>query len=318
MELGRINRARVESITPQGYYLELETGGSVLLPGNRKKFTLVEGEIIDVFVYTDSEDRPIATLDKPLAQVGEFAVLTVKEVNRVGAFLDWGLNKDLFLPFKQQLGELQKGDRCVVFVLEDEKSGRIIATEKIKSFIDPDTNDLHIGQRVELAAYEVTPDYVDCLVDYRYTGRIMVTPGMERIYIGDTMPGFIQRFTSDGKITLNLTPVGYKGMMKSESPNTIMQKLEEAGGFLPYGDHTDPETIRREFRSSKKRADSSPTATTPTRKQSVASLACPRRRSRRLSERSSVKKKLSSKKTESTQFKCAVKSAPFKAKNRVL
>ena len=252
MELGRINRARVESITPQGYYLELETGGSVLLPGNRNKFTLVEGEIIDVFVYTDSEDRPIATLDKPLAQVGEFAVLTVKEVNRVGAFLDWGLNKDLFLPFKQQLGELQKGDRCVVFVLEDEKSGRIIATEKIKSFIDPDTNDLHIGQRVELAAYEVTPDYVDCLVDYRYTGRIMVTPGMERIYIGDTMPGFIQRFTSDGKITLNLTPVGYKGMMKSESPNAILQKLEEAGGFLPYGDHTDPEPIRREFGMSKK------------------------------------------------------------------
>ena len=233
MELGRINRARVESITPQGYYLELETGGSVLLPGNRNKFTLVEGEIIDVFVYTDSEDRPIATLDKPLAQVGEFAVLTVKEVNRVGAFLDWGLN-------------------CVVFVLEDEKSGRIIATEKIKSFIDPDTNDLHIGQRVELAAYEVTPDYVDCLVDYRYTGRLMMTPGMERIYIGDTMPGFIQRFTSDGKITLNLTPIGYKGMMKSESPNAIMQKLEEAGGFLPYGDHTDPETIRREFGMSKK------------------------------------------------------------------
>ena len=95
MELGRINRARVESITPQGYYLELETGGSVLLPGNRNKFTLVEGEIIDVFIYTDSEDRPIATLEKPLAQVGEFAVLTVKEVNRVGAFLDWGLNKDL-------------------------------------------------------------------------------------------------------------------------------------------------------------------------------------------------------------------------------
>ena len=166
--------------------------------------------------------------------------------------MDWGLNKDLFLPFKQQLGELQKGDRCVVFVLEDEKSGRIIATEKIKSFIDPDTNDLHIGQRVELAAYEVTPDYVDCLVDYRYTGRLMMRPGMERIYIGDTMPGFIQRFTSDGKITLNLTPIGYKGVMKSESPNAVMQKLEAAGGFLPYGDHTDPETIRREFGMSKK------------------------------------------------------------------
>ena len=252
MEIGRYNRARVESITPQGYYLELETGGMVLLPGNKNSFQLEEGEILDVFVYMDSEDRPIATLDKPYAQAGEFAVLTVKEVNRVGAFLDWGLNKDLFLPYKQQLGDLQRGDKCVVFILEDEKSGRLVATEKIKSFIDLDTSELHIGQRVQLAAYEVTQDYVDFLVDYRYTGRLMLSRGMQRIYIGDTMAGFIQRFTSDGKITLNLTPVGYKGLMNSESPDAIMQKLAEAGGFLPYGDHTDPDTIREVFGMSKK------------------------------------------------------------------
>ena len=102
MEIGKYNRARVESIMPQGYYLELETGGRVLLPGNREEFSLEEGEILDVFVYMDSEDRPIATLQKPYAQADEFAVLEVKDVNRVGAFLDWGLNKDLFLPYKQQ------------------------------------------------------------------------------------------------------------------------------------------------------------------------------------------------------------------------
>jgi predicted RNA-binding protein (virulence factor B family) len=252
MEIGKFNRARVESVTPQGYYLELETGGRVLLPGNKHQFELEEGEILDVFVYMDSEDRPIATLDKPYAQAGEFAVLTVKEVNRIGAFLDWGLNKDLFLPYKQQLGDLQRGDKCVVYILVDEKSGRLVATEKIKSFLDLDTSELHIGQRVQLAAYEVTQDYVDFLVDYRYTGRLMLTRGMQRIYIGDTMPGFIQRFTSDGKITLNLTPVGYKGLMKSDSPDAIMQKLAEAGGFLPYGDHTAPDTIREEFGMSKK------------------------------------------------------------------
>ena len=252
MEIGKFNRARVESVTPQGYYLELETGGRVLLPGNKHQFELEEGEILDVFVYMDSEDRPIATLDKPYAQAGEFAVLTVKEVNRIGAFLDWGLNKDLFLPYKQQLGDLQRGDKCVVYILVDEKSGRLVATEKIKSFLDLDTSELHIGQRVQLAAYEVTQDYVDFLVDYRYTGRLMLTRGMQRIYIGDTMPGFIQRFTSDGKITLNLTPVGYKGLMKSDSPDAIMQRLAEAGGFLPYGDHTAPDTIREEFGMSKK------------------------------------------------------------------
>lgn len=251
MEIGKYNHARVDAIMPQGYYLELETGGRVLLPGN-DSFELQEGEFLDVFVYMDSEDRPIATLNKPYVQAGEFAVLTVKEVNRVGAFLDWGLNKDLFLPYKQQLGDLQKGDKCVVYVLVDEKSGRLVATEKIKSFLDMDTSELHIGQRVQLAAYEVTPDYVDFLVDYRYTGRLMLTQGMERIYIGDTMPGFIQRFTSDGKITLNLTPIGYKGLMKSDSPSAIMRKLEEAGGSLPYGDHTDPDTIREVFGMSKK------------------------------------------------------------------
>jgi predicted RNA-binding protein (virulence factor B family) len=200
----------------------------------------------------DSEDRPIATLQKPYAQAGEFAVLEVKDVNRVGAFLDWGLNKDLFLPYKQQLGELQRGDRCVVYILLDDKSNRLVATEKIKSFIDTNTSELHVGERVELAAYEVTPDYVDFLVNYRYTGRLMVTPGTKRIYIGDTMPGYIQRFTSDGKITLNLSPVGYKGLMKSDSPNAVLRKLTEAGGFLPYGDHTDPETIQKEFGMSKK------------------------------------------------------------------
>ena len=252
MEIGNYNRARVESIMPQGYYLELETGGRVLLPGNREEFSLEEGEILDVFVYMDSEDRPIATLQKPYAQAGEFAVLEVKDVNRVGAFLDWGLNKDLFLPYKQQQGELQRGDRCVVYILLDDKSNRLVATEKIKSFIDTDTSELHVGEQVELAAYEVTPDYVDFLVNYRYTGRLMVTPGTKRIYIGDTMPGYIQRFTSDGKITLNLSPVGYKGLMKSDSPNAVLRKLSEAGGFLPYGDHTDPETIQKEFGMSKK------------------------------------------------------------------
>ena len=252
MELGKYNRARVEEIMPQGYYLELETGGRVLLPGKREEFSLEEGEVLDVFVYMDSEDRPIATLDKPYATVGEFAVLEVKDVNRYGAFLDWGLNKDLFLPFKQQLGELRRGDRCVVYILEDDKSNRIVATEKIKSFLDTNTSELHLGQHVQLAAYEVTRDHIDFLVDYRYTGRLMVTPNTPRIYIGDTMPGYIQRFTEDGKITLNLTPVGYKGIMKSESPAAILKKLEEAGGFLPYGDHSDPEEIRREFNMSKK------------------------------------------------------------------
>lgn len=252
MELGKYNRARVECEMPQGYYLELETGGRVLLPGKNGEFSFNEGDVLDVFVYSDSEDRPIATLDKPYATVGEFAVLEVKDVNRFGAFLDWGLNKDLFLPFKQQLGAIERGDRCVVYILNDEKSNRLVATEKIKSFLDLDTSKLHVGQKVQLAAYEVTREHIDFLVDFRYTGRLIITQTTPRIYIGDTMSGYIQHFTEDGKITLNLTPVGYRGIMKSESPAEILKKLDEAGGFLPYGDKSSPADIQREFNMSKK------------------------------------------------------------------
>ena len=173
MELGKYNRARVEEIMPQGYYLELETGGRVLLPGKKEEFSLQEGEVLDVFVYMDSEDRPIATLDKPYATVGEFAVLEVKDVNRIGAFLDWGLNKDLFLPYKQQLGELRRGDRCVVYILEDDKSNRIVATEKIKSFLDLDTSELHLGQKVQLAA-----------------GAFVVEPAVQGNFLADVLAHF--------------------------------------------------------------------------------------------------------------------------------
>ena len=252
MELGQYNRARVEEIAPQGYYLELETGGRVLLPGNREKFQLEQGEILDVFVYADSEDRPIATLDKPYATVGEFAVLEVKEVNRFGAFLDWGLTKDLFLPFKQQLGELQRGDRCVVYILLDDKSNRIVATEKIRAFVDKNVRYLHVGQKVELVAQDITQEYIDCLVDYRYMGRLKKSPDVGEIYIADKFDGFIQNISEGGKIALSLTPVGYKGLLKSGEDQIILEKIKAAGGSLPYGDRTDPEIMRKEFGMSKK------------------------------------------------------------------
>ena len=251
MELGKYNRARVEEIMPQGYYLELETGGRVLLPGKKEEFSLQEGEVLDVFVYMDSEDRPIATLDKPYATVGEFAVLEVKDVNRYGAFLDWGLNKDLFLPFKQQLGELRRGDRCVVYILEDERTARIVATEKIKAFLDRNTRDLHISQKVDLVVYDVAEDYVDFLVNYRYTGRLHLDSSITDTFeIGDCGEGYIQNIRKDGRIALSLKPVGYHATM--DAADDIMKKLEEAGGLLPYSDNSAPEEIQQEFGISKK------------------------------------------------------------------
>lgn len=251
MHIGHFEYARVESQKPQGFYLEVESGGRVLLPTSKAPQDLREGDEIEVFIYVDNDGRPIATTQEPYATVGEFAVLEVKDVNDIGAFLDWGLDKDLLLPYKQQLGTLRPGDRCVVFILEDERTARIVATEKIKAFIDRDTRNLHISQKVDLAVYDVAPDFVDFLVNYRYSGRLHLDPtNTDTFEIGDVGEGYIQNIRDDGRITLSLKPIGYHATM--DNAKAIMQKLEEAGGSLPFSDNSTPEEIQREFGVSKK------------------------------------------------------------------
>lgn len=251
MHIGHFEYARVEDVKPQGFYLEVESGGRVLLPGSKAPEGLQEGDELEVFIYVDNEGRPIATIQKPYATVGEFAVLEVKDVNEVGAFLDWGLDKDLFLPYKQQLGKLLPGDRCVVYILEDERTARIVATEKIKAFIDRDTRDLHISQKVDLAVYDVAEDYVDFLVNYRYTGRLHLNSFIQDTFeIGYCGVGYIQNIREDGGLSISLKPVGYHATM--DAADDIIQKLEEAGGSLPYSDNSSPEEIQQEFGVSKK------------------------------------------------------------------
>lgn len=251
MHIGHFEYARVEDVKPQGFYLEVESGGRVLLPGSKAPEGLQEGDELEVFIYVDNEGRPIATIQKPYATVGEFAVLEVKDVNEVGAFLDWGLDKDLFLPYKQQLGKLLPGDRCVVYILEDQRTARIVATEKIKAFIDRDTRDLHISQKVDLAVYDVAEDYVDFLVNYRYTGRLHLNSFIQDTFeIGDCGVGYIQNIREDGGLSISLKPVGYHATM--DAADDIIQKLEEAGGSLPYSDNSSPEEIQQEFGVSKK------------------------------------------------------------------
>lgn len=251
MHIGQFEHARVEEIKPQGFYLEVESGGRVLLPGSKAPNDLCEGDELEVFIYVDNEGRPIATTQKPYATVGEFAVLEVKDVNDIGAFLDWGLDKDLFLPYKQQLGVLEPGDRCVVYILEDERTARIVATEKIKAFIDRNTRDLHISQKVDLVVYDVAEDYVDFLVNYRYSGRLHLDSTITDTFeIGDCGEGYIQNIREDGRISLSLKPVGYHATM--DAADGIMKKLEAAGGRLPFSDSSSPEEIQQEFGLSKK------------------------------------------------------------------
>lgn len=251
MHVGRFYRVRVGERLPQGFYVETEQGDRVLLPNSKAPEDLEIGEELDAFIYLDSEDRPVATTETPLVEVNHFAVLEVTDVNRVGAFLDWGLDKDLFLPYKQQLGgELRPGDKCVVYVLEDARSGRLVATEKLKSFLETDVSALAVGQKVRLAVYEVFEHYAECLVNLRSGARLYLHQGEDALYIGDELDGYIEDIRDDGKLTVSRFPVGYNTVRTHGSE--LLRLLRENGGKLPYGDHTAPEVIQEKFGLSKK------------------------------------------------------------------
>lgn len=251
MQIGRFYHTVVKDELPQGFYLETEQGERVLLPGSKAPVGLKVGDFIDAFIYLDSEDRPIATTETPLVEANHFAVLEVKDVNSIGAFLDWGLDKDLLLPYKQQLGgELRKGDKCVIYALVDQKSGRLVATEKLRRFFETDISELRVGQKVSLAIYEMEDSFAECLINLRSYGRLYLHKNEERLYIGDQIDGYIEDIRPDGKITLSRFPVGYNTVRSHDAG--LLRELKEAGGFLPYGDKTPPEEIQEHFGLSKK------------------------------------------------------------------
>jgi len=253
MLLGKYNDCIVLEELPQGFYVETQDGKDrVLLPAGKAPKNLKTGDEINLFVYLDNEARPVATTQKAKACVGEFAVLRVKDVNDVGAFLDWGLDKDLILPFNNQLGELQKGDSCVVWVFIDEKSGRISSTEKLRKHFDRDVSELKEGMEVSLIAYDFQEERcIDFVINKRWTGRLYCNPVGTGLRIGDFCTGYIHSIKEDSLIALSLSPIGFDSLVDKHN-DALLAALKENNGFLPYSDNSPPEVIRAKFGMSKK------------------------------------------------------------------
>ena len=253
MFLGNYNDCTVLEKLPQGFYVETQDGKDrVLLPTSKAPKNLEIGDEINLFVYLDNEARPIATTQKTKACVGEFAVLRVKDVNDAGAFLDWGLDKDLILPYNNQLGELQKGDSCVVRVFIDEKSGRISSTEKLRKHFDRDVSELKEGMEVSLIAYDFQEERcIDFMINKRWTGRLYCNPASTGLRIGDFCTGYIHSIKEDSLIVLSLSPIGFDSLVEKHN-DALLAALKENNGFLPYSDNSPPEEIRAKFGMSKK------------------------------------------------------------------
>lgn len=239
-----IKKTKFGVILSSGNLPQLE----VLLPNNQVRPNTEKGDFYEVFLYKDSEDRLIATTEQPYLALGEIATLTVKDVTKIGAFLDWGLSKDLFLPFKEQTTKLHIGDTVLVALYLD-KSERLCATMYVYDYLATDS-DYQKGDHVHGRIYEIIDSFgAFVAVDDTYSALIPPNEMTRELSVLEEIDARIKEVTTDGKLTLSLQEKIKVQMGKDAG--LIYERLEQAGGFLPFHDKTSPEIIKREFKMSK-------------------------------------------------------------------
>lgn len=204
----------------------------------------------DIFVYTDSEDRQVAATLKPAGGVGDFVFLIAKDVTSFGAFMDWGLEKDLLVPRNEQQDRMEPGKKYLVKICRDDRTNKVYGTTRISAHCDKNTHDLKVGQQVDLIVHSITPIGIMAVVDNRYYGMLYLNETFQKLFIGDTCKGYIMRIREDGKIDLSLKKPGYSSVPKSAE--VILYRLNKSGGFIPCHDKSAPEEIRKRFSMSKK------------------------------------------------------------------
>jgi len=249
VKIGEVNTLLVVKKVDFGIYLADGNNGEILLPERYVPRDCRNGDKLEVFVYCDSEDRLIATTETPKAQVGEFACLRVVAVTKIGAFLDWGLPKDLFVPFNEQQERMKEGHSYVVRVFLDH-SDRIAASSKLGRFLDKATGAYSEGQAVEIIIWEQSELGYKAIINQRHVGLIFNNDVFQKLQPGDHIPGFIKKVRPDGKIDLTIHAPGYEKV--DSVADTIIGILEKEGGFVSLNDKSAPETIAAMFGVSKK------------------------------------------------------------------
>ena len=249
IEIGKNNKLRIIRQTAPGMFLGEDEVNVVLLPNKYIEKNFKIGDEIDVFIYKDSEDRLIATTLKPFVEVNQFAFLFVSEVNKVGAFLDWGLEKDLFVPFKEQKQKMIEGHGYVVFVYIDEVTQRIVASGKINKFISNQELTVKQGEEVDLLVYNETNLGFTCIINGLHKGLIYHNDIFTDIKIGDIVKGYVKLIRENNLIDLSLQKPGFKHVLSSTEK--ILDYLINHEGYLELTDKSSPDLIERRFDMSK-------------------------------------------------------------------
>lgn len=249
-EIGLMNELEVVKTVDFGIYLDGGTHGEILMPKRYVPENCKPGDVINVFIYLDSEDRLIATNETPKAMVGEFALLRVVSVTGVGAFLDWGLPKDLLVPFREQHQKMEQGRSYLVYVYLDDESQRIAASSKLDKCLDNIPVDYEVGEEVELIIAGQTDLGYKAIIDNCHWGMIFKNEVFQELKVGQHVTAYIKTIREDEKVDLTLQKEGYEKI--DDISQNILNKLAANDGFLQLNDKSDPELIKQTFKISKK------------------------------------------------------------------
>jgi predicted RNA-binding protein (virulence factor B family) len=250
VEIGKFNTLGVVKAVDFGVYLDGEALGEILLPRRYVPAGCQPGDSVEVFLYHDSEDRLIATTQRPHAGVGDLALLKAVAVNKFGAFLDWGLPKDLLVPFGEQQQRMKEGRSYLVYIYLDKTSRRIAASSKLKKFLTAQPTDFEKGQPVDLQIAGRTDMGYKAVIDRRAWGVLYHNEVFQKLQQGQRIMGFIKNVRSDGKIDLSLQKPGYEKVL--DQSENIKAVIQAHGGFLDVTDKTSAERIYSLFGISKK------------------------------------------------------------------
>lgn len=250
IRLGDYNRLTIARRVDFGLYLDGGDEGEILLPRKYVPQDCKIGDEIEVFVYLDQDERLVATTETPLAKVGDFACLEVAWINEYGAFLNWGLTKDLFCPFREQKMRMAKGNKYVVYVTVDEDSYRLMASAKVDSYLSQERPPYRHGDEVDLLVWQKTDMGFKVIIDNKFPGLVYDDQVFRSLKPGDCLTGYIDRIREDGKIDVTIQPTGRR--QTEAFSETLLSYLQENGGSCDLGDKSPAEQIAARFGVSKK------------------------------------------------------------------
>ena len=248
--IGRTNKLEITNITPYGASLDAENLGEVLLSKRHMPETCKVGDFINVFIYLDSKQRITASTQRAKAEANTVAFLKVKEVNQVGAFLDWGLPKDLLVPFNQQQISMTVDKPYLVYVYFDEDKNGIVATSRLNRFIEHNSSEYSEGQAVELIISDITDLGYSAVINNQHWGLLFFADVVNSLKVGQRLKGYIKQIRDDGKINLSLEARGYEKVISLSTK--ILKQLENNDGYIPLSDKSPAELIYQQFNVSKK------------------------------------------------------------------